>query len=112
VIRYEDSEWPSPASSAYIRAPRLRAEFHSYKKAGPFAEQAIARRVERTAARSGVSLSGERADRRQNPERPIGLIIESKPPASAQSTLPRRMSFIAVPSAWPPDAHAVCTEVE
>ena len=62
-------------------------------------------------ARCGVALSGDSADSRQNPEMPIGLIIESKPPASAQSTAPRRMSFIAVPSAWPPDAHAVCTDV-
>jgi hypothetical protein len=35
-----------------------------------------------------VSLSGETAERRQKPESPIGLIIESKPPASAQSTAP------------------------
>jgi hypothetical protein len=62
-------------------------------------------------ARCGVSLSGESADKRQKPPMPIGLIIESKPPASAQSTAPRRISFIAVPIAWPPDAHAVCTDV-
>ena len=42
---------------------------------------------------------------------PIGLIIESKPPASARSTAPRRISFSAVPIAWPPDAQAVCTDV-
>jgi hypothetical protein len=56
-------------------------------------------------------LSAESADSRQNPEMPIGLIIESKPPASAQSATPRRMSLSAVPMAWPPDAHAVCTDV-
>ena len=31
----------------------------------------------------GVSLSGDSAERRQKPEMPTGLIIESKPPASA-----------------------------
>ena len=62
-------------------------------------------------ARCGVSLSGESADSRQKPAMPTGLIIESKPPASTESTAPRRISFIAVPSAWPPDAHAVCTDV-
>jgi hypothetical protein len=62
-------------------------------------------------ARCGVALSGESAERRQKPEIPIGLIMESKPPASAQSTAPRRMSFIAVPRAWPPEAQAVCTDV-
>jgi hypothetical protein len=62
-------------------------------------------------ARCGVSLSGETAESRQKPARPTGLIIESKPPASARSTTPRRTSFIAVPIAWPPDAHAVCTLV-
>jgi hypothetical protein len=50
------------------------------------------------------------ADKRQNPASPTGLIIQSNPPASA-STLPRRISFNAVPIAWPPEAHAVCTDV-
>jgi hypothetical protein len=58
-------------------------------------------------ARSGVSLSGDTALSRQNPPRPTGLIIESKPPVSTRSAVPRRISFIAVPTAWPPDAQAV-----
>ena len=49
-------------------------------------------------ARSGVSLSGDTAYSRQNPPRPTGLIIESKPPASTRSAAPRRISFIAVPT--------------
>ena len=48
----------------------------------------------------------------QKPPMPIGLIIESKPPARTLSTAPRRISFSAVPTACPPDAHAVCTELD
>ena len=62
-------------------------------------------------ARDGASLSVETAPSRQKPASPTGLIIESKPPASTQSASPRRISFSAVPTAWPPDAHAVCTEL-
>ena len=70
-------------------AAARRGPFLEHQKAGAFAkEKAVARRIERPASRCGVSLSGETAERRQKPESPIGLIIESKPPASAQSTAP------------------------
>jgi hypothetical protein len=37
-------------------------------------------------ARCGVALSADSADSRQNRPTPMGLIIESKPPASTRST--------------------------
>ena len=62
-------------------------------------------------ARCGASLSADSAESRQKPAMPTGLIIESKPPASTRSTRPRRIILSAVPSACPPDAHAVWTDV-
>ena len=72
-----------------MRAPRARADSHSSSTTKP--APSPSRKPLRVAsngrlARCGVSLSGDSADSRQKPAMPIGLIIESKPPASTRST--------------------------
>ena len=98
-----------------MRAPRARAASHSSSTTKP--APSPSRKPLRVAsngrlARCGVVVVGRHAPTAgRSPRGRPGLIIESKPPASARSTAPRRISFSAVPIAWPPDAHAVCTDV-
>jgi len=90
---------PAPAS----RIPLLENE-----KPGPLSEdEAVSGTVERTAGPFGLIISGERAPRRQNAASPTGFSIESKPPVRTKSAVPRRINFIAIPTACPPEAHAV-----
>ena len=66
-----------------MRAPRRRAASHASRtrKPAPSPRTKPLRVASKgRLARSGVSLSGERAPSRQKLARPIGLIIESKPP--------------------------------